>query len=615
MAERGQDSPNPRSRRGSMQSVPPTPTRPLKLESYLGTRHAPNRWQGLAAGSYLGALAGLVYTFPIYSGNLKRILSASQESLSWVATFGVFGGDVAILPGASYDKWGPRVTAQIGCILSSIGFLGIYLASTGDLKCGVPGVALFYCIACQGLTFMDVAAMATQLDNFRLQQGQASGVVKTQTGISSSAVIVIIVGFFGIEDKTKGEAQCLGDQYIFPLNSPSVPTVATTNDQSNLAPVSGAGIPMLLLFSILCLVVGTMASQYLHLVPESSQPGIWSTLDRRRMSSAYICTALNLCYLTFISLLNMRWEKRGGPPAGSQFAFALIQLVLYLNPFMLTSSHWQTDMDKESSITYPKHVDGEVANATEEENATLLLRTPSKRNNFIEERIISAQTNGPEERSSTVTQSDNPQHNSHNIQNGTTGTTGTTLPTGTTLQSVDSLHNFSFCQALCSLEFWCICLWLFGSSGCGIMTIQQLTQINTALGGTSTDNNSLTVVFGISNCSGRYLSGFAQDKAVARGINRPLLCCSTLLAISVGQFLMSQASTSGFLLLSGVSLTGLAFGSSWVLLAPLVSDITGKKSFGKIYSVVTMSSMFSTSLFNQAIAAPFYDHQYVLQKT
>jgi len=147
-----------------------------------------DRWKAIAAGLYLEFLAGLIYAFPVYSGQLKQVLELTQTELSWCSTFGTMGGNLGILAGVSYDRWGPKATAKMGAIIAAVGFLGIYLTTTGALPFGVYGASFFYFVAYQGLTWMDTSTVGVQVTNFPKDKGLSVGLVKTQFGLASSAV-------------------------------------------------------------------------------------------------------------------------------------------------------------------------------------------------------------------------------------------------------------------------------------------------------------------------------------------------------------------------------------------------------------------------------------------
>ena len=62
------------------------------------------RWWVLAATTFLELLAGLGFTFSLYSARLKDTLELSQSQLQGLGTAMLCGGLFGIFPGILYDK-------------------------------------------------------------------------------------------------------------------------------------------------------------------------------------------------------------------------------------------------------------------------------------------------------------------------------------------------------------------------------------------------------------------------------------------------------------------------------------------------------------------------------
>eukprot|EP00808_Paulinella_micropora_P005451 g51778.t1 len=519
------------------------------------------RWRALAAGMYLQFLAGLIYAFPLYSAELKTLLNTTQAGLSLIATMGAVGGEAVILCGVFYDWAGPRKTSHVGALLASLGFLGAYLVTNHTLDWGVWGVAGCYCLACQGLTWMDNSAMGATISNFPKDKGMAAGLVKTQLGLSASAIILISSVLFpesqGSSSKTA--VLCSGENYV-PANSEVAVGVTLA---AAPADTTHNSIQLLLFFAVLCGVAGTLASLFLHVKPLKHFGTRLNTTHRRRVLIAYACVVVLMAYLAVVSSLNLIWQRRGVSYHHVETCFAIVVIVLYLFPLGFA---WPVVDDESIADPTPLLMDEAGSPQRDEDNVTPVRK-----------------------RNKQSAASPPPASHHH------------------------SLHNFTYGQALCSVEFWCLILIFLGGSGPAFMTVAQLTQINAALGGSSAEKGVLVVLFGISNSAGRLLSGLWQDKLSDKGLSRPLLCLFSLLTMSAGQLCMSWAGRAAWLLWLGVSLTGLAFGAVWCIIGPLTSDVVGHTAFGKVYSTVVMSSMVSAALFNQGIAAPLYDRRYELQ--
>ena len=76
------------------------------------------------------------------------------------------------------------------------------------------------------------------------------------------------------------------------------------------------------------------------------------------------------------------------------------------------------------------------------------------------------------------------------------------------------------------------------------MTINNLTQINYALGGNLVEKSYLVVLIGVFNCVGRIIMGNIQDAVgSACGITRPALCSIAIFFVGASQLIwLSQIS-------------------------------------------------------------------------
>lgn len=62
------------------------------------------KWYVLAASTFLELLAGLGFTFSLYSSRLKDVLHLSQPQLQGLGTAMLCGGLFGIFPGLVYDR-------------------------------------------------------------------------------------------------------------------------------------------------------------------------------------------------------------------------------------------------------------------------------------------------------------------------------------------------------------------------------------------------------------------------------------------------------------------------------------------------------------------------------
>ena len=76
------------------------------------------------------------------------------------------------------------------------------------------------------------------------------------------------------------------------------------------------------------------------------------------------------------------------------------------------------------------------------------------------------------------------------------------------------------------------------------MTINNLGQINTALGGSAVDSQVAVVFVGLFNGLGRIVIGNIQDRSGGCGITRPVLSAFAIILMGVGQLVLAEAINS-----------------------------------------------------------------------
>ena len=292
-----------------------------------------------------------------------------------------------------------------------------------------------------------------------------------------------------------------------------------------------------------------------------------------------------MVYCLIVSLMNLAWRENGTPPEGVNFIFAIVLIALYAFPYVLTirTGNNKYKHDNNNSVTpLPS-----FTNDSEEKNASGNLTVDD----------------GSDDKDKNST-------NSNNTLKSTSMNADVETEKSTSRAVKASMYNLGFFEALMMIEFWCLFFTFFGGTGAAYMTINNLPQINYALGGNSVKKSYLVVLIGVFNCIGRIVMGNIQDNiGVKCGITRPLLSAVAILCVGFSQLVLAWTDNTPI----GVSLMAFGFGSTWCLIGPLTSDIVGQKAYGKIFSAVSMSAMLSTTIFNQVIAGPLYDAAYRAQ--
>lgn len=522
-----------------------------------------DRWKAIAAGLYLEFLAGIIYAFPVYSGQLKDLLGATQTELNFCSTMGTIGGNFSILAGIFLDRNGTRLTSHIGALISALGFLILYFVTVGTIPGGYVSAAIGFLVAYQGLTWMDMSVVTAQVTNFPRDKGLSVGLVKTQFGLASSAIVILAVGLFGGAGKISQTARCSVDGNILEQAKLTISDQKVSNNTHSILDDDSKehpGLPLLYFFSYLCLAIGTFSSFFLRRTPPTSPNG--GKLGPGGMTKMYViygCVVILMVYCLIVSLLNLAWRKVGEPPKGVNFVFALIEIALYAFPYLVTFR-------------------------------TKRARTLASAENNIQ---------GHNEKSSI----DSSLADEKNVDSTATASPSRSVP-------ASAMNEYEYFEALQTLDFWCLFFTFFGGTGSAYMTINNLTQINYALGGNLVEKSYLVVLIGVFNCVGRIIMGNIQDVVgSACGITRPALCSIAIFFVGASQLILAFTDFISV----GISMMAFGFGSTWCLIGPVTSDVVGRKAYGKIFSTVSMSAMLSTTIFNSVIAGPLYDYATKLQ--
>ena len=156
--------------------------------------------------------SGVTYCFSDYSQALKskHSLGLTQEKMELVGSFMVVGGYVGLPAGLLYDtlsrhkRWGPKVVVYVGGFVCIVGYLGMYtLATRGGGKCSTWDLVLMCFLGFVGAnsgTFLDTAAMASNLKNFSMDRGTVLGMLKSFLGLSAAIHTLSFDLFFSTKD-------------------------------------------------------------------------------------------------------------------------------------------------------------------------------------------------------------------------------------------------------------------------------------------------------------------------------------------------------------------------------------------------------------------------------
>ena len=95
------------------------------------------------------------------------------------------------------------------------------------------------------------------------------------------------------------------------------------------------GITLILFFSILCIVMGTIAAHFLKFTPPTFNNGKLGKGGFKKLYLNYFLILIVMGYCIFVSLINIEWRRLGTVPAGANLWFAIGIVIFYLFPFFL----------------------------------------------------------------------------------------------------------------------------------------------------------------------------------------------------------------------------------------------------------------------------------------
>ncbi|KAF4672898.1 hypothetical protein FOL47_011249 [Perkinsus chesapeaki] len=161
-------------------------------------------WATAAASLPIMLICGSVYTFGLYSEQLKFALDLSQSQLTYLSLAFNAGNGLSVFGGVFCDKYGPRPTilfgskrgtrADKGSLLVGVGYVLVWLPSRLGIWTPLPPILCFLCVG-QGVGWMDSALVSTNTKNFPWHRGKLVGIVKAFYGLSASFLVCVTATF------------------------------------------------------------------------------------------------------------------------------------------------------------------------------------------------------------------------------------------------------------------------------------------------------------------------------------------------------------------------------------------------------------------------------------
>ena len=312
-----------------------------------------NKSVTLSASLLIVFSTGLTYLFGLWSETLKEAYGLSQEQVEAIGSAGNLGGCGGILSGLFLDRlraWpglGPRATIAIGLAVHGLGYTLLWAAVTrwgarercacgnaaaGRLRAGSRRffrrpprrrfVASYWqllvlaAVACNGGTWLDTAALATNVRNYPSHRGSVVGALKSGVGLSASLYATVYAAAF-----------------------------------------QGSPAAFLLFVALAPVAAGLLALPFVNGVPQRRPTAVGQRRDEARLAWAIAAIALLAAYLAVTSVLNslrpLSARARAGVAAGALLLMLPLLLIPLKRPFTTSAEGPKERQGGRGGLTAP----------------------------------------------------------------------------------------------------------------------------------------------------------------------------------------------------------------------------------------------------------------------
>ncbi|XP_047332284.1 protein NUCLEAR FUSION DEFECTIVE 4-like [Impatiens glandulifera] len=168
--------------------------------------------------------------------------------------------------------------------------------------------------------------------------------------------------------------------------------------------------------------------------------------------------------------------------------------------------------------------------------------------------------------------------------------------------------DINLVQAMCTLNFWSLCVAMLCGMGSGMATINNISQIGESLNYKTEEINTLVSLWSIWNFLGRFGAGYISDLFLhSRGWARPMFMAVTLATMSVGHLIIASGFSGN--LYVGSILVGICYGSQWSLMPTITSELFGVLNMGTIFNTISTASPVGSSILSVLVVGKIYDRE------
>lgn len=533
-----------------------------------------DRWACLASGMAIQACAGLTYTFAVYSEHLKEVLNFTQEQVDGIGAAKDFGSCFGAIGGILYNLYPPFVTVSIGALLHFSGYITLWMTITRQILPPYWLLCLAIGVGMGGDSWMDTAALFTNLQNFQESPGTVTGVLKAEAGLSGAIFVTIYKAF------------------LKPNVNKFVLLVATTPPVVSLAVVP-----------------------FIRRFPSDGLDGSQSSVKQR-----FHFTYGAFLLLVFFLLVTVIVQAVVDDELSSSIlvAFAIIMFSLMVFTFLVPVLYrplsifeyflnYQRLPKQETEVAY-------LSPSKSEENAcncstVALARIESEDSESAlgSNGIVTANLQAVEEIVKVREDANQPlkEDFEKSFEDDALGHLVVEKQEDRIQLSMQEYPNFSLWDAIQGLDFWVLSFLMMTGPGSGLAVINNLSQMGKAL---DADKVDLYVdLFSIWSCMGRLVAGYGSDVMLRRGIPRPVCLAAAYLSLMAGCLLLATGSIE--ILYVGSALVGLAYGAFWSLFPCIISEVFGFKQFAAIYKTIVATGPIGAYLLSAKLVGYLYDRE------